>query len=231
MNINERMKNIGRRNMVIATAVLIVAVATVFLYGGSSFSDNADSNLPQENNTSSQSMEEDNILIVYYSRTNNTEALAEIIRQEMGGDLFEVEPDEPYPEDYDAIVAQVDQENEEGYEPPLERRVENISSYDTVFFGAPTWDMQLPPPMKTFLSEHDLSGKTVVPFNTNGGYGVGSSFQTVEDRNPNADVLEGYSTRGGLERDGIYLTIEGERREEVRTEVEDWLQNIGFETE
>ena len=59
-----------------------------------------------------------------------------------------------------------------------------------------------------------------------GGYGVGSSFKTVEDLCPDSNILEGFSTRGGLERDGIYLAIKGERREEVHTEVTDWLRSI-----
>jgi flavodoxin len=126
-------------------------------------------------------------LIAYLTRTKNTKAVAEIIQQEVGGNMVKVEPAEPYPENYDAIVAQVAEENESGYTPPLKTKVENIQAYDTVFFGFPTWDMQLPPPMKSFLRERVLSGKNVVPFNTNGGYGVGSSFQTIEDRCPNSD--------------------------------------------
>jgi flavodoxin len=167
-----------------------------------------------------------NTLILYLTRTRNTRAVAEIIHQEVGGTVVEVEPATPYPEDYDAIVAQVDEENESGYAPPLESNIENVQDYDAVFFGFPTWDMQLPPPMKSFLNEHDLSGKTIIPFNTNGGYGAGSSFQTVADLCPDSRILEGFSTRGGLERDGIYLAIKGERREEVHAEVGDWLQRI-----
>src|SRR5699024_4290194 len=104
--------------------------------------------------------------------------------------------------------------------------IENIESYHTVFIGFPTWDMQLPPPMKSFLNEYDLSGKTVIPFNTNGGYGLGSSIQQIEELCPECNILKAFSTRGGLERDGIYLAIEGERREEVNAAVLDWLQNI-----
>ena len=168
----------------------------------------------------------DDVLIAYLTRTENTKAVAEIIHQEVGGTMVEVEPAVPYPGDYDAIVAQVAEENESGYTPPLKSKIENIRDYDTVFFGFPTWGMQLPPPMKRFLNEHDLSGKTVIPFNTNGGYGVGRSFQTVEDLCPDSSILQGFSTRGGLERDGIYLAIKGERREEVHAEVTGWLQRI-----
>jgi flavodoxin len=166
------------------------------------------------------------VLIVYLSRTENTKAVAEIIHEQVGGTMVALELETPYPEDYKAIVAQVDRENEAGYLPPLKTRIENIQQYDTVFLGFPTWDMQLPPPMKSFLNEHDLSGKTVIPFNTNGGYGVGSSFETVEDLCPDANILGGFSMKGGLERDGVLLAIKGERREEARAEVIEWLRSI-----
>ena len=180
----------------------------------------------RETNKGFESVSANNALIAYLTRTNNTKVVAEMIHQDVGGTLVEVEPATPYPEAYDAIVAQVDEENEAGYTPPLKSNIENIRNYDTLFLGFPTWDMQLPPPMKAFLKEHDLSGKTVIPFNTNGGYGVGSSFQTVEDRCPDSNVLEGFSTRGGLERDGIYLAIKGERREGVHAAVTDWLRGL-----
>ena len=173
-----------------------------------------------------EALNNNNVLIVYLSRTENTEAIAQLIHQEVGGTVVALELETPYPEDYAAIVAQVDRENETGYLPPLKTRIENIQDYDTVFLGFPTWDMQLPPPMKSFLNEYDLSGKTVIPFNTNGGYGVGSSFETVEDLCPDANILEGFSMKGGLERDGVLLAIKGERRQEARAEVIEWLRSI-----
>lgn len=168
------------------------------------------------------------LLIIYLSRTGNTEAVAEIIRDEVGGDRVELELKTPYPKDYDAIVAQVDRENERGYLPALKTQIENIQNYETVFIGFPTWDMQLPPPMKSFLNEYDLSGKTLIPFNTNGGYGLGSSIRKIEELCPDSTILESFSVRGGLERDGIYLDIKGDRREEVRAKAMEWLRNIGM---
>lgn len=73
-----------------------------------------------------------------------------------------------------------------------------------------------------------LKGKTVVPFNTNVGYGVGSSFQTVKQLCPNSKVLEGFSTKGGIERDGVYFVMEEEKAREVETDVKEWLQKIGI---
>ena len=168
------------------------------------------------------------VLIVYLSRTNNTQAVAEIIHSQVGGMLVELELKTPYPEDYKAIVEQVDRENEAGYLPPLKTIIDNIGQYDIVFLGFPTWDMQMPPPMKSFLNLYDLSGKTVVPFNTNAGYGVGSSFETVKELCPDSSILEGYSTRGGVERDGVLFVMEGEKEKDVQADVKKWLQRIGF---
>lgn len=152
------------------------------------------------------------ILIVYLSRTKNTKAIAEIIHENTGGTLVALELANPYPEDYRATVDQVAKENETGYLPPLKTKIDNIQQYDMVFVGFPTWGMQLPPPMKSFLRQYDLSGKIVVPFNTNGGYGIGSSFDTVKDLCRGSKILDGYSMKGGVERDGILFVIEGEKK-------------------
>ena len=83
--------------------------------------------------------------------------------------------------------------------------------------------MQLPPPMKSFLTQYDLSGKTVVPFNTNAGYGIGSSFQTVKKLCPNSQILKGFSPQGGIERDGIIFAMAGEKLKSVQAKVQKWL--------
>lgn len=169
------------------------------------------------------------VLIVYLSRTKNTKAVAEIIHEKVGGDLVELELITPYPEHYQTTVNQVADENSRGYLPPLKTTIYNIEEYDVVFVGFPTWGMQLPPPMKSFLNEYDLSGKTVVPFNTNGGYGIGSSFETVKRLCPNSEVLEGFSTKGGVERDGILFVMEGDKEKQVQVEIQSWLKKIGLD--
>jgi flavodoxin len=171
---------------------------------------------------------EKKILIVYLSRTNNTKAIANIIHEVVGGKLVALELQTPYPSDYHAIVQQVVRENETGYLPPLKTVIDGPDRYDFVFVGFPTWDMKLPPPMKSFLREYSFRGKTIIPFNSNGGYGPGSTFQTVRELCPQSTVLHGFSTRGGLERDGQLLVIKDARAEEVRKEVESWLKAIGM---
>ncbi|MES2267568.1 MAG: flavodoxin [Bacteroidota bacterium] len=166
------------------------------------------------------------ILIVYLSRTNNTKAIAEIIRKNTGGDVVAIELLKPYPQDYKTTVAQVEHENETGYLPPLKTKIDGMGKYDVIFVGFPTWGMQLPPPMKSFLHQYNLAGKTIIPFNTNAGYGIGTSFQTVKSLCPNSKVLEGFTMKGGIERDGELLVIKGDYQIQAETDVKKWLAKL-----
>src|SRR6476659_10194504 len=163
------------------------------------------------------------ILIVYLSRTNNKKTIAEIIQRNVGGTLVALELEKPYPENYMATVQQVVRENETGYLPPLKTKIDSIKNYDVVFVGFPTWGMKLPPPMKSFLQEYDLSGKTIIPFNTNDGYGIGSSFETVKELCPNSKMLDGFTTKGGLESDGQPRLTKEENAKEAEKEIKKWL--------
>jgi len=166
------------------------------------------------------------ILIVYLSRTNNTKTIAEIIHKNVGGSLVALELKTPYPENYQATVQQVVNENQTGYLPPLKTRIDSIQNYDVVFVGFPTWGMKLPPPMKSFLRQYDLSGKTIVPFNTNDGYGIGNSFDTVKELCPKSKILEGFSIKGGTESDGRARLTKVENAKDAETKVKKWLQEI-----
>jgi flavodoxin len=168
----------------------------------------------------------DRVLIVYLSRTSNTKAIAEIIQRNAGGVLVALELEKPYPENYQATVQQVVKENETNYLPPLKTKIDSIEKYDVVFIGFPTWDMKMPPPVKSFLHQYNLKGKIVIPFNTNAGYGVGSGFQTVKELCPNSKILEGFEIKGGVERDGILFAIKDEKAKEAETKVKKWLSEI-----
>jgi flavodoxin len=204
-------------NMLLAFILFISACST---------SDNKDANTKMD-----PIFNRNKILIVYLSRTNNTKVIAEIIQQKVGGTLVALELEKPYPENYQETVQQVVKENETGYLPPLKTKIDSIQNYDVVFVGFPTWDMKMPPPMKSFLHQYNLSGKTIIPFNTNAGYGTGSSFQTVKELCPNSKLLEGFEMKGGVERDGIFLAIKNEKRTEAERKVQQWLQKIKVDNE
>ncbi|TZF98677.1 flavodoxin (plasmid) [Chryseobacterium panacisoli] len=173
-------------------------------------------------------LKDKNVLIVYLSRTKNTKTIADIIHQNIGGTLIELALQNPYPKDYKAIVDQVAKENETNFLPPLKTKIENIEKYDVIFLGFPTWGMQLPPPMKSFLSRNNFKGKTIIPFNTNAGYGIGSSFETVKELSPESRILEGFTIKGGVERDGILFVMEGKKKVEAEKKVKEWLNKIGM---
>ncbi len=182
----------------------------------------------QENSSENETSNNKKVLIVYLSRTKNTKTVAEMIHQNIGGNLVELELENPYPENYKQIVEQVAKENETNFLPKLKTKIENIQDYDTIFIGYPTWGMQLPPPMKSFLKQYDLSGKTIIPFNTNAGYGLGNSLETIKEMSQNSKILKEFSTKGGKEKDGILFVMEGEKEVQVKDEVKKWLKSLGL---
>lgn len=151
-----------------------------------------------------------------------------MIHQKVGGTLLELDVKNPYPADYKTMVAQVQKENETNFLPALKTKIDRIKTYDVIFLGFPTWGMQLPPPMKSFLNEYNLSGKTIVPFNTNAGYGIGNTFETVKNLAPKSTVLQGFSTQGGKERDGILYVMQGEKEIQTLDAIHQWLKKIKF---
>ena len=96
-------------------------------------------------------------LVVYFSHSGNTRALANHIHKSVGGDILEMDAVKPYPDDYDACVRQAKEELNSGHKPALKTRIENITSYDVVFIGYPIWWGTIPAPVRTFLSEYDFS--------------------------------------------------------------------------
>ena len=128
------------------------------------------------------------VLVAYFSRTGNTRLIARQIRRALDADLFEIETAEAYPEDYQAMVAQAEREREAGYEPPLRgsgtSRVLSDDLSRLSYLG-----MTAPSPIRSFLTRHDLSGKTLVPFTTHGGYGLGNSLSVVAEHAPRARLL------------------------------------------
>lgn len=138
-----------------------------------------------------------NILTVYYSHSGNTRALAKMIQQQVGGDLVEILPVSPYPDDYNTVVNQAKKELQEGYRPPLQTDVENISDYDVILVGSPNWWNTVAPPVMTFLAACDLSDKAIAPFITHEGTGLGRSASDIAQLCPGVTVLEGLAVRGG----------------------------------
>jgi flavodoxin len=120
---------------------------------------------------------------------------------------------DPYPRDYDEVVAQARKELKEEYRPKLKTKVENMGSYNVVFIGYPNWWGTIPMPMVTFLSQYDLSGKTIVPFCTHEGSGLGRSATDIKKFCPQSTLLEGLPVRGSYVKN-------------AQNEVSGWLRKI-----
>jgi flavodoxin len=143
------------------------------------------------------------VLVAYMSRSGNTRVVAGQIARANQADLFEILPAQPYPEDYRQTVEQAKRESDAGYEPPLSSTVTAIAGYRLVFIGFPIWGMTAPPPVRSFLSRHDLAGKTVVPFITHGGYGTGQSLAVLAQKAPKAQIMDAFVMKADQERDTL----------------------------
>jgi flavodoxin len=157
------------------------------------------------------------VLVAYFTRTGNTRVIARQIRRSLQADLFEVESDDPYPEDYEETVGQAVRERDSGYRPPLKANVPNISSYEAVFLGFPVWGETAPPVIRSFLSQHDLSGKMLMPFITHGGYGQGRSMNVVRGHARRAHVLDPF-------------VMEADQERRTLTRVARWLSGVNIRT-
>jgi flavodoxin len=153
-------------------------------------------------------------LVAYFSRTGNTRVIAGQIHRARGTTLFEIKPAAPYPEDYEETVAQARQERDSGFEPALQARVVDMASYATVFLGFPIWGETAPPVIRSFLSRHDLASKTLIPFITHGGYGLGSSLAVLAAHAPQARLLD------------IGLSMEADQERRTLSRVGDWLRRV-----
>lgn len=136
------------------------------------------------------------ILIAYFSKTGNTQEVAKQIQTIVGGDLFEIATQEPYPTEYRPTVDQAKKEQETNFRPQLSTTVQNLESYDIVYLGYPNWWGTMPMPVFTFMESYNFSGKTIVPFCTHEGSRLGRSVTDIRSLAPQANVLEGLAIRG-----------------------------------
>lgn len=148
------------------------------------------------------------ILIAYFSHSGNTKVIANDIKATVGGDLFEIKTVEPYPTLYTAVVEQAGKEQKVDTRPKLLSAVENMDAYDTVFIGYPNWWATMPMGVFTFLESYDFSNKTILPFCTHEGSGLGRSVRDIQKLCPNSIFGEGLAIRGGsVHRAQNYVTV------------------------
>ncbi len=168
-------------------------------------------------------------LVAYFSRVGknivsgaitdlpvgNTEVVAKMIQKATGSDSFRIEAVNPYPEDYYQTTDVAQEEQRANARPELTAHVENMDAYDVIFLGYPNWWDTIPMPVFTFLEEYDFAGKTIIPFCTHEGSGMGRSEKDIARICPEARLLKGLP---------IYGTYAGS----AQGDVENWLQKVGM---
>lgn len=164
--------------------------------------------------------EQHKVLIAYYSRTGTTREVAKQIQQSVGGDLFELRTTHAYPKEYRATTQQAKKEQEADFRPQLTAEVNNADSYDFVFVGYPNWWGTLPMAFFSFLERYRFAGKTIIPFCTHEGSGLGRGVGDIKSLCPGATTLEGLALRGG--------GVGNVQSDAARREVAGWLQKIGM---
>lgn len=149
-------------------------------------------------------------------KLGNTEYVAGLIQQTIGGDLFRIETIEPYPLDHDPLVDQAVEEKGENFRPELAAHVENFGQYEYVFLGYPNWWGDMPMAVYSFLEEYDFGTKTIIPFITHGGSGASRTVETISRIQPGALMT------------GNELVLSRGNVAESGETVVDWAQNLGI---
>ena len=141
-----------------------------------------------------------NTLVAYFSASGTTERVAKELAAAAGADLFEIVPVERYTSAdlnwNDKRSRSSVEMNDESSRPAIAGEVQNMAGYDTVFVGFPVWWYVEPRIIDTFLEAYDFSGKTVVPFATSGGSGLGRAPERMQALAPGAEVLPGRLLNG-----------------------------------
>ena len=168
--------------------------------GSNTDADNTDVSESQTEETDAPDAQESKVLVAYFSATNTTEGMAEHIANGLNADIYEIVPEDPYTDadlNYNDNNSRTTIEmNDPDARPAISGSVENMDQYDIVFIGYPIWWGDAPRILSTFVESYDFSGKTIVPFCTSGGSGIGSSASNLEQLTSGATWLSGRRLNG-----------------------------------
>ena len=195
----------------IATVLIVVAGAVIYV-----MNDNHERG-------HNDPIDEGKILTVYFTWSNTTEQMADYIHGKVGGDIVRLNPTDPYPyppneANYQLTADRAKQERDSDSRPTFENLGVNPEDYDTIFIGYPIWWYTVPMIINTFFDSYDLSGKTIVPFNTHQGSRDGGTYDHIRELEPNAKVCN-----------GIFIHNFDTLSDSIKKEIDEWLAELGFE--
>lgn len=153
-------------------------------------------------------------LVVYFSHSGHTRKIAQDIHKKVGGDLIEIETENAYPDDYQTLVDLAKKEQRENARPKIKTRIPNLNEYGIVFLGYPNWWSGMPMPVYTFIEENKLDGKTIAPFSTHGGGGLGHSVNDLKKEVPHSKILKP-------------LSVPGNAVDRAEKDVLNWIEGLG----
>lgn len=157
-------------------------------------------------NTDNQDAQEHKILVAYFSATGTTKGVAEHIANGLNADIYEIVPEEAYTDadlDYNDNNSRTTIEmNDPDARPAISGSVENMEQYDIIFYY-PIWWYVAPTIINTFLESYDFSGKTIVPFATSGGSGMGNTNEKLAPSCPGAILMKGKMLNGLLSQEEL----------------------------
>lgn len=196
------------------------ALSSAEIISEPSSQENSSQNNLMESNSSSednQDAEEGNILVAYFSATNTTEGISEQMAEILNADLYEITPVIPYTDAdlnyHDDNSRSTIEMNDPNARPEISGSVEHMEQYETILIGYPIWWGEAPRIVSTFMESYDFSGKTIIPFCTSGGSGIGSSAANLAALTNGADWLSGQRFLSGASRNDII----------------DWINELGLE--
>ena len=182
------------------------------------------------NENGGQGVSDGKSLIIVFSRAGenwqvgivdkgNTMVMAEYIQEATGADLFEIVPENAYPQSYSDMLTVATNEKNAGARPKFKGAVDNLEQYVNVFIGGPIWWGEPPMILHTFCETYPaLGGKTLIPFGTHGGSGIGSYSTLLKSYYPDAKYLESLGISGASVREAT-----------SKTAVQDWVRKLGLE--
>ena len=132
-------------------------------------------------------------LVVYFTWSGNTRLIAGEIGKQLGVEPIELVCESPYSTDYNTCLDEAQRDQNQQARPALATRIDDMAQYGTVYLGYPNWWASIPMPIATFLESYDFSGKTILPFCSNGGGGLGQSVAAISKLVPTAHVGQGLS--------------------------------------
>ena len=174
---------------------------------------NSAENSTDKENTDNQDVQDHKVLVAYFSATGTTKGVAEHIANGLNADIYEIVPEDPYTDadlNYNDNNSRTTIEmNDPNARPAISGSVENMEQYDIIFVGYPIWWGEAPRIVSTFMESYDFSGKTIVPFCTSGGSGIGSSASNLERLTSGATWLDGRRLNGSDSQDTVMEWVNG----------------------